>query len=734
MKHNKIVSTASMLELRMEEEDWNNVDALMVRRVLFLLLAARRFEETVSDLDRRGLVHGPAHSSIGQEGGSAGCIAMLPRNALITGTHRAHHQAISKALHALADTEFDPSVESGLPEEMQLATTTLLADILGLREGWSGGRGGSMHLRNDDYGIMGTNAIVAGGLPIACGLAWAEKARNTGKVVASFFGDGAVHQGTAYEALNLAALYNLPILFFIENNRYSVSTTIEQSTREHELLTRAMAQGIPSVKIDGMNPIAVSLATQWAYSEIRENRGPVLIQADVYRYFHQSVAYPGSAFGYRTKEEEEEWRRRDPVDFLVKEVTERGMLDERSVERIDNNVRNIVAGAVEFCVEGKGSRAYIRKELWPDTATVDEGITGNLEEFSEVCFSEPEDFPTSELEEKSLIEVIPQVMARRMAEDETIFILGEDVANMSGGTVGATKGLADTYPHRVVNTPISENGFCGLAAGAAIAGMRPVIELMYSDFVLNAADQLFNQTAKMRHIFGGNKPVPVVLRCRVPGAEGYGSQHSMDPSGLFALYPGWRIVAPSNAFDYVGLMNTALRCEDPVLVVEHQALHKHITSVPKKYDYYIPIGKARRVREGHQVTLLATLSMIDLCCDVARQMGIAADIIDLRTLSLRDIDYETIGASLRKTNNIAIVEQTTRGTSIGAHIADEIQRRFFDDLDQPVKRIVGRWASPTVSKVLEQAALAGSEDLKAGLSEMLRDSAQQPAYKEGAAV
>ncbi|MFD2437584.1 transketolase C-terminal domain-containing protein [Modicisalibacter luteus] len=131
------------------------------------------------------------------------------------------------------------------------------------------------------------------------------------------------------------------------------------------------------------------------------------------------------------------------------------------------------------------------------------------------------------------------------------------------------------------------------------------------------------------------------------------------------------------------------------------------------------------------MTLLATLSMIDLCCDVARQMGIAADIIDLRTLSLRDIDYETIGASLRKTNNIAIVEQTTRGTSIGAHIADEIQRRFFDDLDQPVKRIVGRWASPTVSKVLEQAALAGSEDLKAGLSEMLRDSAQQPAYKEG---
>jgi 2-oxoisovalerate dehydrogenase E1 component len=196
----------------------------------------------------------------------------------------------------------------------------------------------------------------------------------------------------------------------------------------------------------------------------------------------------------------------------------------------------------------------------------------------------------------------------------------------------------------------------------------------------------------------------------------------MDPAGVFALYPGWRIVAPSNAFDYVGLMNAALACEDPVLVIEHQSLHKRKAMVPRDLDHVVPIGKARRVAEGDQMTLVATLAMVDLCREVAAEMGVRADIIDLRTLSLRNLDFELIGQSVRKTGAVAIVEQTTRGTSIGALIADEIQRRFFDWLDQPVKRIVGRWAPPTVSKVLEQAALAGRKDVEDGIRELLRDS------------
>src|SRR5690606_10954503 len=222
---------------------------------------------------------------------------------------------------------------------------------------------------------------------------------------------------------------------------------------------------------------------------------------------------------------------------------------------------------------------------------------------------------------------------------------------------------------------------------------------------LVAGDQLLNQAGKIRHLFNGTASVPMVLRTRIPGLEGYGSQHSMDPSGVFALFPGWRIVAPSNAFEYVGLMNAALRCEDPVLVIECQELHRCKDKVPATLDYYIPIGKARSVRKGRDITLLATLTMVDRCCDVADNLGVSADILDLRTLSPRDIDYEAIGESVRKTGRVAIVEQTTRGSSIGALISDEIQRRFFDYLDQPVKRVTGRWAPPTVSQALERAAL-----------------------------
>ena len=722
MKLEKVDVRAEIMTLSVEDRDWQHLTRPEAVRLMTLLLSARRFEEAMLRLDKMHLVHGPAHSSIGQEGGAAGCLAALPIRTRMNGTHRAHHQCVAKAVNALYTDQFDPLGQGDLLPEMKREITAMLAEILGLRTGWTGGRGGSMHLRNDRLGITGTSAIVAAGLPIACGIAYASKALGDSAPTVTFFGDGAIHQGVAHEAMNLAALFDLPIVFFLENNNYAVSMSVAQSTRETSLSTRPIAYGIPAIKVDGMDPFAVWLATRWAHERIAAGDGPVFIQADVYRYYHQSRPFPGSAFGYRTKEEEAEWRLRDPLDRLTRDLTTIGILADEDIRRLDTMVSSAVEEAVAHCVEGRGSSSRIRSELWPDIATIDEGIVGDLSEFNGVRFSEAEDFAPDLMTEMSLLESMPRVVGARMTDDASIFILGEDVANMNGGTVGATKGLPATFPDRVVNTPISENGFCGLAIGAALAGLRPIVELMYSDFALVAADQLLNQAGKMRHLFGGDKPLPLVLRCRIPGPEGYGSLHSMDPSGLFVLYPGWRIVAPSNAFDYVGLMNTALRSQDPVLVIEHQSLYNKTTMVPTTLDHYIPFGKAKLVRRGNLITLVTTLAMVDLCCQVADELGISADVIDLRTLSQRDIDYETIGASLRKTGAIAIVEQTTRGTSIGAHIADEIQRRFFDYLDQPVKRVTGRWASPTVSKVLEQAAFAGRDDVAAMLLELLADS------------
>lgn len=718
-------------ELVVEESDWARLTRAEALRLTTLFLAARRFEEKILQLDKLNLVHGPAHSSIGQEGAAAGCIAALPVDTLMNGTHRAHHQCIAKAVNALYDEGLDPSA-AGLTLRMRQEIQGMMHEILGLKDGWTGGRGGSMHLRRAELGIMGTNAIVAGGIPIACGHAYAEKQRGSGKTMVTFFGDGAVHQGATHEAMNLAALYGLPMIFFLENNKYAVSMSVEQSTFETELLTRPQGHGIAGVKVDGMNPFATWLATRWAQEHIVRTGRPAFILAEVYRYYHQSSSIPGSAFGYRTREEENAWKARDPWLFLQQELKARGILREDELAAVDAAVTDAVEAAAASCIEGTGSSARIRAGLWPAAASVDEHLNSDMSEFEGVLYAEAEDYADEEMEPLSYIEAIARAMGARMAEDETIHVFGEDVANMGGGTVGATRGLTETYAGRLVNTPITENGFCGLATGAALSGLKSVVELMYSDFFLVAGDQLLNQAGKIRHLFNGTAEVPLVLRARIPGPEGYGSQHSMDPAGVFALFPGWRIVAPSNAFDYVGLMNSALRCKDPVLVIEPQQLHKRKTPVPRNLDYYIPIGRAKRVREGDQITLLTTLTMVEECCRLVDEAGIRADVIDLRTLSQRDIDYDTIGRSVMKTGRVAIVEQTTRGASLGALIADEIQRRYFDYLDQPVKRVTGRWAPPVVSQALERAALAGEDDIRALIREMQADSALSATQQEQA--
>jgi 2-oxoisovalerate dehydrogenase E1 component len=717
--------------LAVQESDWALLTRAEALRLATLFLVARRFEEKILQLDKLNLVHGPAHSSIGQEGAAAGCIAALPVDTLMNGTHRAHHQCIAKAVNALYDDDLDPSA-AGLTLRMRQEIQGLMHEILGLKDGWTGGRGGSMHLRRADLGIMGTNAIVAGGIPIACGHAFAEQRRGSGKAMVTFFGDGAVHQGATHEAMNLAALYGLPMIFFLENNKYAVSMSVEQSTFETELLTRPQGHGIAAVKVDGMNPFAVWLAARWAREHIAREGRPAFILAEVYRYYHQSSSIPGSAFGYRTRDEENAWKARDPWLFLQRELPARGILDAGELAAIDAAVTDAVDAAAASCVEGSGSSARIRAELWPAAATVDQHLVSDMAEFDGVRYAEAEDYAAEDMEPLSYIEAIARAMGARMAEDEDIYVFGEDVANMGGGTVGATRGLTDRFAGRLVNTPITENGFCGLATGAALSGLKPVVELMYSDFFLVAGDQLLNQAGKIRHLFNGTASVPLVLRTRIPGPEGYGSQHSMDPAGVFALFPGWRIVAPSNAFDYVGLMNSALRCKDPVLVIEPQQLHKRKTPVPKDLDYYIPIGRAKRVREGDQITLLTTLTMVDECCRLVEEAGVRADVIDLRTLSQRDIDYDTIGRSVMKTGRVAIVEQTTRGASLGALIADEIQRRYFDYLDQPVKRVTGRWAPPVVSQALERAALAGEDDVRSLIQDMLAESALSADPKGGA--
>jgi len=246
---------------------------------------------------------------------------------------------------------------------------------------------------------------------------------------------------------------------------------------------------------------------------------------------------------------------------------------------------------------------------------------------------------------------------------------------------------------------------------------RPIIEFMYPDFMWVAADQVFNQIGKARHMFGADVDVPLVLRTKIAMGTGYGSQHSLDPAGVFATSPGWRILAPSTPFDYVGLMNAALACNDPVLVIEHVDLYQTMGTIPAEdLDYIIPLGTARVVRAGNDLTILTYSAMVARSQEAVEQLGVDAEIIDLRTLDRASLDWDTIGESIRKTNNVLIVEQGAVGTSYGSFLADEIQRRYMDWLDQPIQRVTGKEASPTISKVLERAADAGAPEVMDGLA------------------
>lgn len=723
-EHNHLQMSAPWVEVTATQADWDAADPHLLASAFAQLSLIRAFEEYVLELATDGLIHGPAHSSIGQEGGAVGSVLALSPGDTVNGSHRGHHQFLAKALAYLAPKGIDPV--RTYSEEVRALLLRTLAEVCGLDRGFSHGRGGSMHLQWREAGAIGTNAIVGGGVPQAAGSAWAHKHAGTGAVAVTYFGDGAINIGSTLESLNLAAAWSLPLCFFIENNRYAVSTSVEEATGEPRLSARGPGFGITSWKVDGMDTLAVHLAMQEAVAHLRAGKGPAVIEADVYRYFHQNGPFPGSAFRYRTREEEAQWRARDPITQIAGQLVRREILTQSAVDSAREQAGELMAEVGSVLLEpvpgGRPAERRIRAAEWPEPAFVNVGIRGELSEFADAPLADRADF-AGPAEEMKFIDAVAGVMARRMSCDDRIVIIGEDIHRLNGGTNGATKGLKQAHPDRVLGTPISENAFTGLAGGIAIDGrFIPVVELMYADFMWVAADQLFNQIAKARHMYGGQNNVPIVLRSKVAVGTGYGSQHSMDPAGIFATAPGWRIVAPSTPFDYIGLMNSALRCKDPVVVLEHVDLYPTSGDVPAgEWDFCLPVGRAVVRRTGSQLTVLTYLAMTRYVLDaVAGVGGVDAEVIDLRWLDRASIDWDTIGESIRKTNRVLIAEQGPPGTSYGGWLADEIQRRFFDWLDHPVQRVTGGEASPTISKILERAAIAHTEDVADAMIEIAK--------------
>ena len=687
------------------------INPLLLSRMLFDIFLINVFEEVVISLKNEDCVWGPVHTSIGQEAIAAGTVAALQPSDKFFGTHRSHHQFLSKALQYAVPQNWNPAYDF-LPEQALVVVRRTLAEIMGLKEGFCGGRGGSMHLRWKEAGFLGSNAIVGGGIPLATGTAFAEKMHKTGNIITCFFGDGAVNQGSFHESINLAALWSLPVMFFLENNEYAVGTAFKDASAITNFSNHAASYGIEGYSVEGHDLLAIYGLVKILAKRLRNGSKPFFIEAKCYRRYHHSGGDPGSAFKYRSKEEEDYWQQKEPVTNFPQLLLEEKILSQNEIDHIRAMARETVEKAVEHCTIS-GEPRKVKVNLFPLEDSVSVGVRSDGNEFMDITFSERED--VQDYRDIRYSDAIAAVTGRWLENYPDTIILGEEIANFGGGAYGATKDLPEKYPDRVLNTPISEAGFTGLGLGTAMSGMKTIVEIMFPDFTLVAADQVFNQIGKARHMYGDTTDIALVLRTRIAIGCGYGGQHSMDPVGLYALFSGWRIVAPANAFDYIGLFNTAMQSNDPVLVLEHHALYTKKFSIPmENLSYFIAFGKARVMKEGENVTVVSYGYMAYRIENLEQQLnerGVSAELIDLRTVDLPSLDFETIGRSLKKTGVLVIVEEAPTNHSIGSKIAAEVMEQYFDYLDSPIMRLTSRDVPNSVSRILESKAMLGDREI-----------------------
>lgn len=702
--------TEKVKQFIITDEDREKIEKKTLLKMLELIYLIRNFENTILDLKEQQLVNGPVHTSVGQEAVASGCGIALKKKDLLGSTHRAHHHFLGKSLPFYYPDGYDPASHE-FSSEMQECVERTMGEIMGLRIGWCGGRGGSMHLRNEEAGIIGTDAIVGGGIAMTTGASWAQKIRGTGTISVAFLGDGAVNQGILLESANMAKLWNIPVVFFVENNLYAVGTSTRESSSTEHIAQRALAFGMDGIIIDGMDPAAIYLLIREIRNILERKAMPFFVEAKTYRFYHHAGRSPGSTFGYRSREEESEWLKRDPTTTFPGKLIALGLLTGEEDDFIKNKTIRSIQKALSRVTVLDGGKRKIPDDLWPDRESLHIGAPGSGEELSGIKYSEKKDF--SRFTKLTFVNVMSQVAARNMEKDSSVVVLGEEVANLGGGAYSATRFPLKKFPERVFNTPISEAGFTGIAFGASLCGIKPIVEIMFPDFALVSADQLFNQIAKLKYLYGGRVAVPLVVRTRIATGLGYGAQHSSDPGGLFAMFSGWRIVAPSNPFDYVGLFNTAMVSNDPVLIMEHHSLYREKGEVPRdNLDYFIPFGKATVFKRGDDLTVITYqrgVKIMERVAGALNEKGIDVECIDLRCLDYPSIDYDTIGESVKKTGRVIIIEEAPKSMGIGARVADELQLRFFRHLKSPIEHINSLDVPLPVSKRLEEEVLIDEE-------------------------
>ena len=653
------------------------LDTDRMRRLYRALLLPRLIEEKALLLLRQGRLS-KWFSGMGQEAIAVGVTFALEADDWILPMHR----------------------NLGVFTTRSLDLGRLFRQLFGKDGGFTKGRDRTFHFGLLEKRIVGMISHLGATVPVADGLALAAQLRGERRVAATFSGDGGTSEGDFHEAVNLAAVWKLPVLFVIENNQYGLSTPVSEQYACADLADRGIGYGIPGVVVDGNDVLAVVEAVGRAAVRARNGDGPTLLEFKTFRMRGHEEA---SGTDYVPQHLFEEWGRKDPLARFEQWLLTRGLLDEATRDKLRADLKPIIDTLVDEALAA------------PDPVSSAERELADVYAPSALVVSEPE--PSAGAAERRYVDAIQDGLREVMRRRRETILMGQDIAEY-GGVFKVTEGFVEEFGKaRVRNTPIIESGAVGAALGLALDGFRPMIEMQFGDFITCGFNQIVNNLAKTHYRWGA--AVPVVVRVPVGGGTGAGPFHSQNVEAWFTHVAGLKVVAPATPSDAKGLLTAAFEDGNPVLYLEHKLLYRSARERVPSGWYTLPLGQARVAREGTDATIVTYSVGVTWAIEAAERMaaeGREVEVIDLRTLL--PWDRETVLQSVRKTGRALVLHEAPMTGGFGGELAAVIGAEAFDALDAPVSRVGALDTPVPFSKALEEVFSARARVLPA-LRELL---------------
>ena len=643
--------------MKFDRKDLSDEQLLrLYRQMLF----PRMIEEKMLILLRQGKVS-KWFSGIGQEAIATGATAALFPDEMIFPMHR----------------------NLGVFTTREIPLERLFAQWQGKMLGFTKGRDRSFHFGAPDYNVVGMISHLGPQLSLASGVALAHKLNGDHRISLAFTGEGGTSQGEFHEALNVAAVWQLPVIFVIENNGYGLSTPTDEQYRCEQLSDKGPGYGMRSLTIDGNNITEVYNTVSQLAKELRENPEPVLLECQTFRMRGHEEA---SGTKYVPKELMEEWALKDPLSNFENWLKEGGLLTDTQIEQF----RKEIKGEIEQGLKTAGEE--------PD-------VSANQDfELEDIYANEIPTpiLPQSENKsEKRFIDAVSDGLRQSMERHDQLVLMGQDIAEY-GGVFKITQGFVEAFGNeRVRNTPLCESAILGISLGLSLRNYKAMVEMQFADFVSCGFNQIINNLAKLHYRWGQN--VDVVIRMPCGGTVGAGPFHSQSNEAWFFHTPGLKVVYPSNPYDAKGLLMASLEDPNPVLFFEHKALYRSLTDTIPDDPYTVELGKAATVRAGEDLSIITYGMGVHWAMEVSEEAGIDAEIIDLRTLM--PLDYEAIHKTVAKTNRVLILHEDTLTGGIGGELSAYIAEHLFEHLDAPVLRLGSLDTPVPFAKALENEFL-----------------------------